>query len=66
MELFDVVLIRRALCALLSVIGRPGLIISAPVTLADNPGQNIHFVVEFSRELGADEIGSACPFLPVL
>lgn len=64
LELFNVVLMRRALCALLSVIGRPGLIIPAPVTLADNPGQNVHFVVELSRELRADEIGCACPFAP--
>lgn len=64
LELFNVILIRRAFCALLSVIGRPGLIIPAPVTLADDPGQNVHFVVELSRELGADEIGCACPFAP--
>lgn len=64
LELLNVVLIRRALCALLSIIGRPGLIIPAPVALADDPGQNVHFVVELSRELGADEIGRACPFAP--
>lgn len=62
LELFNVVLIRGAFCALLPVIGRPGLVIPTPVTLADDPRQNIHFVVELSGELGADEIGCACPF----
>ena len=46
LKLLDIIFVRGALCALLSVVGRPGLIIPAPVALADNPGQDVHFVVE--------------------
>lgn len=64
LELLHVVLIRGALCALLSVVGRPSLVIPAPVTLADNPGQDVHLVVELRGELGADEVGRARPLAP--
>lgn len=46
LELLNVVFIRGALRALLSIVGRPGLVIPAPVSFADNPGQDIHLVVE--------------------
>lgn len=64
LELFDVVLVRGALCALLPVVGRPRLVVPAPVALADDPGQDVHFVVEFSGELCAYEVGRAGPFAP--
>lgn len=46
LKLLDIIFVRGALCALLSVVGRSGLVIPAPVALADNPGQDVHFVVE--------------------
>lgn len=48
LELLDVIFIRGALRALLSIVGRPGLVVSAPVTLADDPGQDVHLIVELS------------------
>lgn len=64
LELLDVIFIRGALRAFLSVVGRPGLVIPAPVALADNPGQDVHFVVELRGELSADEVRRPCPFAP--
>lgn len=64
LELLDVVFVRGALRALLSVVGRPRLVVSAPVALADNPGQDVHLVVELGRELGADEVGRPRAFAP--
>lgn len=35
--------------------------IPAPVTLAKDPGQHVHLVVQLWRELGADEVGDPSP-----
>ena len=64
LKLLDVVLVGGALGAPVSVVGGPGLVIPAPVALADDPGQDVHFVVELRRELRADEVGRARPFAP--
>ena len=64
MKLLDVIFVGGALRALLSVVGRPSLVIPAPVALADDPGQDVHFVVELGGELSADEVGRPRPFAP--
>ena len=64
LKLLDVVLVGGALGAPVSVVGGPGLVIPATVALADDPGQDVHFVVELRRELRADEVGRARPFAP--
>lgn len=60
-ELLVVVLVLGVVWALLPVVGRPGLVVPAPVALADDPGQDVHLVVQVGRELGADEVGRAGP-----
>lgn len=35
--------------------------IPAPVTLAEDPGQHVHLVVQLRGELGADEVGHTGP-----
>lgn len=61
-ELLVVVLVLGVFRALLPVVGRPGLVVSAPVALADDPGQDVHLVMQVGRELRADEVGRARPF----
>lgn len=35
--------------------------VAAPIALAEDPGQHVHFVVQLWGELGADEVGDASP-----
>lgn len=58
-ELFVVVLVLGVLSALLAVVGWPGVVVAAPVTFADDPRQDVHFVVQVCGELDADEVGRA-------
>lgn len=37
---------------------------AAPVPLAQNPGQNVHFIMQLWREFCADEVGRSGPFAP--
>lgn len=61
-KLFVVVLVLRVVGTLLPVVRRPGLVVAAPVSFADDPGQDVHLVVQVGRELRADEVGRAGPF----
>lgn len=61
MQLGQVLLLGGVVSTLLPVVGGPDGVIPAPVTLAKDPGQHVHFVVQLRRELGADEVGDAGP-----
>lgn len=37
---------------------------ATPVSLAQDPGQHVHFEVELGRELGTNEVRRACAFPP--
>lgn len=64
LKLLVVVFIWWVFCALLPIVGRPGLIVAAPVTFAYDPGQDVHFVVELCWEFYADQVGCPGPFAP--
>jgi len=61
-KLFVVVLILRIVWTLLPIVWRPGLVVAAPVSFADDPGQDVHLIVQVSGELCADEVGRAGTF----
>lgn len=61
-KLFVVVLVLRVVGTLLPVVWRPGLVVAAPVSFADDPGQDVHLIVQVGGELCADEVGRASPF----
>lgn len=62
LKLFVVVLVLRVVRTFLPVVWRPGLVVAAPVSFADDPRQDVHFIVQVCRKLGADEVGCAGPF----
>lgn len=57
-----VVLVLRVVGTFQPVVWRPGLVVAAPVSFADDPGQDVHLVVQVGGELRADEVGRAGPF----
>ena len=62
LKLLVVVFVWRVFCTLLPIVWRPCFIVSAPVTFAYNPRQNVHFVMEFCWEFNADQVWCTCPF----
>lgn len=64
LKLFVIVLLWRVLCTFLPVVRWSGFIISTPVPFANDPRQNVHFVMKLCWELYADQVGSPCSFAP--
>lgn len=62
LKLLVVVFVWRVFCTLLPIVWRPCFIVSAPVTFAYNPRQNVHFVMEFCWEFDADQVWCTCSF----
>lgn len=61
-ELFVIVLILRVVRTFLPIVWWPGLVVAAPVPFADDPGQDVHFIVQVRRELCANQVGRSGPF----
>lgn len=54
----------RVLGALQPVVGGSDRVEPAPVPLAQDPGQDVHLVVQLGGELGADQVRRSRPFPP--
>lgn len=61
LKLLVIVFVWRVFCTLLPIVWRPCFIVSAPVPFAYNPGQNVHFVMEFCWEFDADQVWCTRP-----
>lgn len=61
LQLREVLLLGGVVSTPLPVVGGPDGVVAAPVTLAEDPGQHVHLVVQLRGELGADEVRDAGP-----
>lgn len=64
LQLGEVLLLSRVVCTLLPIVGWSHSMVTAPVALAEDPGQHVHLVVQLWGELSADEVGDASTLPP--